>query len=251
MRTALIATLCVGLGLATFAHPSQGQSDWLKKGKGLLENLTGGSGGGTTASLTTSEIQDGLKEALRVGTETVVAQLGKADGFNADQSVHIPLPDSLKTVQKSLKRVGLSSMMDDLEVRLNRAAEAATPKAKQLFWDAIRDMSVSDVRAIYDGPDDAATRYFQSKMSQPLKMEMKPVVDQSLSQVGAIQTYENAMGQYRSIPFVPDVKADLTNHVLDAALKGIFHYLAIEEAAIRREPVKRTTEILKKVFGSS
>jgi hypothetical protein len=79
---------------------------------------------------------------------------------------------------------------------------------------------------------------------------MKPVVDESLSQVGAIKAYDQAMGQYRNIPFVPNVKADLTNHVLDGALKGIFHYLAVEEAAIRKEPVKRTTDILKKVFGS-
>ena len=144
----------------------------------------------------------------------------------------------------------MSSYMDDLELRLNRAAEKATPKAKKLFYQAITEMTMDDARSIYKGPDDAATRYFQSKMSKPLAKAMYPIVDKSLSEVGAVRSYDKLIGKYRSIPFVPDVKTDLTNHVIKKGMKGIFHYLAREEAAIRRDPAKRTTVLLKRVFGS-
>jgi hypothetical protein len=224
------------------------QSNWLEKGKSLLGTVTGSQT--SPGGLTTSEIGAGLKEALRVGTETVVANLGRTDGFNADKLIHIPLPDSLKTVQKTLKRVGMSSMLDDLELRLNRAAETATPKAKALFWQAIEEMTLDDVKGIYEGPKDAATKYFQAKMSAPLAEEMRPIVDQSLAEVGAIKAYEGVMGEYKKMPFVPDAKADLTKHVLDLGIKGIFHYVAEEEAAIRADPVKRTTALLQKVFGA-
>ena len=192
-----------------------------------------------------------MKDALRVGTETVVGQLGQLDGFNADPAIHIPLPDSLKQVNSALSAIGMSSMMDDLELKLNRAAEAATPPAKKLFWDAITAMTLEDVKSIYNGPDDAATRYFQDKMSTPLATEMQPIVENALNQVGAVQTYDAVIGEYSSLPFVPDVKADLNKYVVDQGMEGIFHYVAQEEAAIRNDPVKRTTDILQKVFGAN
>jgi hypothetical protein len=112
-------------------------------------------------------------------------------------------------------------------------------------------MSFEDVMNIYNGPDDAATRYFQEKMTPALAGEMKPIVEESLAEVGAVQSYDNVMGQYRAIPFVPDVKADLTTYVIEKGMDGIFHYLAVEEAAIRQNPVKRTTELLQRVFGAN
>jgi hypothetical protein len=133
---------------------------------------------------------------------------------------------------------------------LNRAAEAAAPEAKELFWQAISEMTLDDVRRIYDGPDDAATRYFQDKMTPPLAKRMEPVVDRSLADVGAIQSYDNMMGQYESVPFVPDVKADLISYVVEKAMDGLFYYVAKEEAAIRNNPAARTTEILRRVFGA-
>jgi len=225
------------------------QSGWLDKGTKLLEGFSGDQSAGEV--LSNEEIAAGLKEALRVGTDRVVGQLGAVNGFNTDQFVHIYLPDSLKTVQSTMSKVGMSGMMDDLELRMNRAAEAATPKAKKLFVDSIQAMTLEDARRIYEGPDDAATRYFQTKMSKPLATEITPIVNDSLSEVGAIKAYDDAMGQYEAIPFVPDVKADLTGHVVDKSMDGIFFYLAREEAAIRQDPVKRSTELLKKVFGAS
>ena len=96
---------------------------------------------------------------------------------------------------------------------------------------------------------DAATKYFQRKMSPALAQEMRPLVEDSLSDVGAIKAYDNVMGQYLSIPFVPDVKANLADHVIEKGMDGIFYYLAQEEAAIRQNPARQTTDLLKRVFG--
>lgn len=230
------------------------QSSWLDRARDALKGATGGgqdsAGSPTLSDLTESEIGNGLKEALRVGTERVVEQLAAVDGFNGDPQIHIPLPPALQTVQSTLNRFGLSGLADDLEVRLNRAAEAAAPEAKALFWQAIEQMTLDDVRAIYDGPDNAATAYFQGKMSSPLAERMQPIVDASLAEVGAIRVYDQLIAGYRDIPLVPDIKADLTGHVIERALDGMFHYVGVEEAAIRQNPAERTTDLLKKVFGA-
>jgi hypothetical protein len=231
--------------LAATAPP--GQCGWLEKGTSFLKSITGES---TNADLSTKDIAAAFKEALHIGTDNVVAQLGQMDGFNADQAIHIPLPEQFDTIRSALANVGMSQPLDDLEIRLNRAAEKATPKAKAIFWDAITAMTFEDVQAIYKGPEDSATQYFKSKMAPALTDEMRPMVAESLSQVGAIQTYDRVMGRYRDLPFVPDIKADLTTHVLERSLDGIFYYVAKEEAAIRKNPVKRTTELLKRVFGA-
>jgi hypothetical protein len=236
------SALVIGLGLAAPA----GAIDLLKS----VEEAVGGLGG-SSGTLSDQEIGDGLVEALRVGTERVVTQVSAADGYNLDPDIHIPLPGALKDVQKVLKSVGMSSLADDLELRLNRAAEAAAPEAQELFWDAISEMSFEDVQQIYNGPDDAATRYFQEKMTPPLSERMRPLVDRSLADVGAIQSYDNMIKQYESVPFVPDAKADLSTYVVEMSMDGIFHYVAIEEAAIRNNPTARTTELLQKVFGPS
>lgn len=228
-------------------QPSAGKSD--EGGlSGMLESLIGKTGA-PGADLSDTEIDAGLREALHVGTERVVAQLGAVDGFNLDPAIHIPLPKGLARVQKALGAIGLSSLMDDLELRLNRAAELATPAAKELFFNAIEEMTLADARGILTGPDDSATRYFQGKMSQPLAQAMRPLVDDALKDAGAVQAYDRVMGEYRNLPFVPDVKADLSAHVLKLGIDGIFFYIAKEEAAIRNDPVARTTDLLRRVFG--
>lgn len=244
----IIGTL---LPLLLFAAPAAAQfGDLLKKGQDMLGGQSSGSSSGSASSLSTGDIASGLKEALRVGSDRVVTQVGKTDGYNADPTIHLPLPGSLKSVQKALKAAGMSGMLDDLELRLNRAAEAAAPKARALFVDAISQMTIEDARTIYNGPKDAATKYFQSKMTKPLAAEMSPVVDQSLAEVGAIKSYDAVMGQYKQIPFVPDAKANLTSYVVEKGMDGIFLYLGKEEAAIRDNPAKRSTELLQKVFGA-
>jgi hypothetical protein len=247
VRTLSIAGIVLLLGSAMVPVHAQG---WWDRGKEMLKGMDDGSSTSSGASsLSSGQISGGLRDALRVGSERVVNTLGRADGFNKSADVHIPLPGSLKTVQSMLSKIGMSGLADDLELRLNRAAEAAVPKAKKLFGDAISQMTIEDGRKILNGPNDSATQYFRGKMSAPLAKDMKPIVNDQLAAVGAIASYDKMMGQYKSLPFVPDARADLTNYVLEKAIGGVFLYLGREEAAIRQNPAKRTTELLKKVFG--
>lgn len=236
-------------GLLMMPRPAGG-FNWLDKGKELF---MGGAKPETGVELVLSEtdIVSGLKDALRVSSEQVVGQLGTTDGFMADPQIHIPLPDYLQKVRTGLKSIGQTALMDDLELKLNRAAEQATPQAKQLFLTSIKEMTIEQARNIYEGPEDAATQYFKGKMSTPLAESMTPIVSETLNEVGALQAYDMAIGQYKQLPFVPDVQGDLTQYVVGKGLDGIFYYIALEEAAIRKDPVKRTTEILQKVFGST
>lgn len=249
-RNAIVVS-AASLFIMTGSQAAVAQSDFLKRGKDLMRQLPGSDSGGSGAAqgLTDGEIGSGLREALKVGAKKVVGQVGAVDGYNADPRIHVPLPDSLSTVQSTLSRVGLSGMMDDLELKLNRAAEAAAPEAQAVFLSAIDKMSMDDVREIFNGPDDAATQYFQRTMTPDLKDRMKPIVDKSLSEVGAVKSYDAAVSQYKNVPFVPDVKSDLSGHVLERGLQGIFLYLAREEKAIRENPAARSTELLKKVFA--
>ena len=239
-----IRIITLVLALALSGASAVASADWLDKLKGLVSGKEE-----TQATLSQDDIGGGLKEALRVGTENVVGNLGVTDGFNLDPQIHIPLPDKLDQVKNVLEKVGMDSMLVDLETRLNRAAEVATPKAKHLFVAAINDMTLDDVMAIYNGPEDAATQYFRSKMAGPLALEMKPVVDDSLADVGAAKSYDAAMTRYNSVPFAPKVDADLSDYVVEKGMDGIFYYLAKEEAAIRQDPAKRTTDLLKRVFS--
>lgn len=242
----ILGVVLVVFGLSP--NDANAEGSWLDK-----INIFKKSGGETEAvsdaQPSSGEMGDAFKEALRIGTENVVSQLGVTDGFNGDPSIHIPLPQELQAVKTVLAKAGMSHLVDDLELKLNRAAEAATPKAKKLFIQAITEMTFDDVKTIYEGPENSATTYFQGKMTPPLKKEMEPIVDQTLSQVGAIKAYDNVMDEYKTLPFVPDVKADLTGYVLEKGIDGIFHYIAKEEAEIRKNPVKQTTALLKKVFG--
>jgi len=241
------------------------QGNLLEMGKGALktidQNRTGGGeaasrsssgSSGLGSSLSTGEIGSGLKEALRLGSERVTDKLGQTDGFNADSAVHIPLPKSLQTVQSVLKKTGASGLTDDLELRLNRAAEAATPKAKQIFFNALQAMTLDDARQILNGPNDAATQYFRRTMSPQLKDTMRPIVDRSVADAGAVKALDNvtaSAGPLTSLTGNSSPRAMLTDHVLGYAIDGIFHYLAQEEADIRANPAKQTTSLLRKVFS--
>ncbi|MCK5605543.1 DUF4197 domain-containing protein [Candidatus Pacearchaeota archaeon] len=225
---------------------------WWDKGADLLNQINDKDKAPITSLVTApsnAEIGQAFKQALQIGTDKVVSQLGTTDGFNTDPAIHIPLPKKLRKVKSALSKIGFSKPVEDLELRLNRAAEAATPKAKKLFMQAITDMDFNDVKTIYEGPGNSATEYFKKTMSPSLKKEMQPIIDNALSQAGAIQAYDKVMGKYQTLPFVPDIKSDLSSHVLRNGMKGIFMYMAKEEASIRNNPGEQTTDLLKKVFG--
>ncbi len=230
--------------------------DWWDNAKDIINSelgqqaITSMGGQASAVALTNGEIGAGVKEALQISTQTVTRNLGKKDGFNLDPKIHIPLPPALAKVDKIISSVGMGYLTDDLELRLNRAAEAATPKAKALFINAIKQMTIEDAKNILTGPNNAATQYLRRTMGANLEKEMQPIISDAMANAGAVQAYDNVMGQYGQIPFVPDIKANLNNYVVAKAMDGVFYYVAKEEAQIRENPAKRTTELLKKVFAS-
>ena len=249
MKKNRVVVALVMVGLAWGPGYVCAGSSWLDKGIETFNQLNTTGETATKVDTGSSEISDAFKQALQIGTDKVVSQLGTTGGFSGDPAIYIPLPDELETIKTVLSQVGLSQPVDDLELKLNMAAEAATPKAKELFLQAITEMSFTDVKNIYEGADDSATEYFKSKMSPLLEKEMQPIVEQSLSQVGAIQAYDTVMGEYKELPFMPDVQANLEDYVVKKGMDGIFYYIAKEEIAIRTNPAEQTTALLQKVFG--
>ncbi len=213
----------------------------------LQQVLAGAAGAG---ALSDGEIAAGLKEALNVGTARVVTQVGRHGGYFDDPAIRIPLPDDLRRVHEVLEPLGLGRHTAEVEETMNRAAERAAPEAREVFWQAIAELTIDDVRGIWKGPDDAATRYFRGKMTPRLTDRYTPIVLDALSAVGAVRAWDRMMANYEAVPFVPDVKTDLTRYAVRGSLDGLFHYVGREEAAIRRDPAKRTTELLRRVFGA-
>ena len=222
MKSASITIGAVCIIFSCLPNQAYAEGSWLDNGVTILNNLSQGTEGNVLTKTSDDEIGEAFKQALRIGTENVVSKLGTTDGFNADPAIHIPLPVELKTIKTMLSQVGMSQLSDELELKLNRAAESATQKAKKHFLQAITDMTFQDIMKIYEGPENSATKYFQSKMSPPLKKEMQPIVANTLSQVGAIKAYDQVIGQYNTLPFMPDVKTNLTEHVIQKGLEGIF-----------------------------
>lgn len=228
---------------------ARAQIDILDDALDILKSGEGGAPSAAGSLLGNQEIADGLREALRVGTGRVVTAIGRTDGFNADPEIHIPLPGYLRDVQSALDLIGAGDMGRDLELKLNRAAEVAVPEARDLFVESIAQMTLDDVKAIYNGPDDAATRYFQRTMTPGLQERMRPIVTNAMSEVGAVRSYDAMMSSYSNIPLMPDVKGELSDYAVGKTMDGLFYKLAIEEAAIRQDPAARTTALLQKVFG--
>ena len=251
-RRALLTALLTAIPGAAMA-----QGSLLDQGRGFLNQIPGAapSGGATSSgnggSLSTADIGAGLKDALKVASQRVVGRVGKTDGFNADPQIRIPLPDVLQKIEGPLKSVGASGMLDDLQLKMNRAAEQAAPKALTIFTDAASRMTIDDARSILNGPQDAATQYFKRTTSGSLTTAFHPIIDQSLSSVGAVTAFKSVQGKASAIPFAgQEVQGfDLTDFTVGKALDGLFHYLGVEEASIRTNPAARTTDLLKKVFS--
>jgi hypothetical protein len=247
------AVICAVVLLAWTVTPANAEN-LFEKGLKIFSGSgqqSGEQSASTAGALTANEISEAFKQALTKGAKKVVAQLGQEGGFNADPDVHIPLPEQFSVVQTTLEKAGMSYLAEDLELKLNRAAEKAAPEAKALFLDAIADMTFADVKQIYNGPKDSATRYFKGEMADPLAEKMRPIIQDKLSEAGAVQAYDKLMNKYQSMPFVPDVKANLTDYVTEKGMDGIFYYMADEEAAIRQNPARQSTDLLKRVFGSN
>jgi hypothetical protein len=242
------------LGFAISAIPlaAGAQSSFPDQLRGLLNRppatQTPNSG---RSKLSEGQIGLGLKDALKVASRRVIGRLGKLDGYNGDPDIRIPLPGILQGLEGPLKAVGATGILDDLRLKMNRAAERAAPKALNIFVDAATNMTFDDARGILTGPQDAATEYFRRTTSNSLTSEFHPIVDSTLSSVGAVMAFNAVKARASAIPFFGQSVIDfsLTDFTVGKALDGLFHYLAVEEAAIRTNPVARTTDLLRQVFG--
>ncbi|HEX3485375.1 MAG TPA: DUF4197 domain-containing protein [Micropepsaceae bacterium] len=222
--------------------------------RGLLNRIPGATPGrnaGSGATLSQSQIGLGLKDALKVASQRVVGRIGKADGYNGDPAIRIPLPPTLQKIEGPLKAIGASGMLDELRLKMNRAAEQAAPKALDIFVDAASKMTFDDARMILSGPQDSATQYFKRTTSSSLTSSFRPIVDTALNGVGAVMALNAVQTRAKGIPFVGQSIGDfsLSDFTVGKALDGLFHYLAVEEGAIRTNPLARTTNLLKQVFA--
>lgn len=246
MRLGLIgvsALLLLPQGCATSDAQDIGQ---------ILEGLSGLQGEqGAPAGLTTLEIEQGLREALTVGTERVALDLGQVDGYFGDPRIRIPLPGTLGELQQTLKPIGLSGPLDDLQLRLNRGAEAAIPQAKTLVIDAVRSITLDDALAILNGGDTAATDFLRRRTEPALREALTPHMRSALASSGAFAALDDVAARNGLGGLSASLSDDLTTRAVAYGLDGLFLYVAEEEKRIRENPVARTSEILRRVFGSA
>jgi hypothetical protein len=204
----------------------------------------------TASPAVSQDVAAGLKEALAVGTGNAVQTLSKSNGYFGDAAVKILMPDKMQKVAEVLKKAGYQKEVDDFILSMNRAAEQAAPKAKPIFEDAVKNMSFDDAQKIVKGNNTAATDYFKAKTSSKLTDAFKPVVSDSLNQVGATRSYKGLTDRYNSmVPFGKMDSFDLDSYVTGKTLDGMFLKVGQEEAKIRTNPAARTTDLLKKVFA--
>lgn len=199
--------------------------------------------------LTTVEVGEGLKEALINGISKGSDQASQLDGFFKNPQIKIPFPPDVVRVEEKLRQIGLGSEVDKFVMALNRGAEDAAKEAKPIFIAAIRQMTIQDAWAILRGEDDAATNYLKRTTSGLLREKFQPVINNSLDKVNATKYYGDIVTTYNKIPFVDKVNPDLNDYATTKAMDGLFLLIAGEEKKIREDPIARTTDLLKKVFG--
>jgi hypothetical protein len=203
-------------------------------------------------SLSNQDITRGLREALTQGVRNAVDDLGRRNGFLDNSRVRIPLPKNLQRTERALRAAGQGRRVDEFIEAMNHAAEEAVPVAVDVFLESVRQMSFNDARQILSGgQDDAATEFFRRTSEQRLRDEFRPIVERFTEQVGVTQKYKQMMGRYGFLGRVVGQDAsDIDGYVTEKALDGLFLLIADEERRIRRDPVGRTTSILRAVFGS-
>ena len=216
----------------------------------IWRSVTKSKGNATVAALSNDKIVSGLKEALKVSTGKAVASTGKPDGFLKNEAIKILLPEKLRTAGRGMRLIGMGPQLDELEIGMNRAAEQATPLAKQIFLNALFKMTFDDARGILTGGDNAATDYFRRQSSAELKTAFKPIVHGTMEQVGVIKQYNQLTQHSVAGPLLKAQGVDMDEYVVGKTLEGLFYMLAQEERKIRKDPAARTTALLREVFGA-
>jgi hypothetical protein len=201
-------------------------------------------------SISNTDANSGLKQALTDGSAAAVAMLGKENGFFGNPKVKIPLPPTLKKVEGALRLAGMKKQADDLVLTMNRAAEAAVPEAKVLLVDSVKKMSVQDAKGILTGGDTAATDYFKRTTQAQLTQRFLPIVKKATDRVGLAEQYNSLAGQGVQLGLIKKDQATIEGYVTQKALDGLYYMIAEQEKAFRQNPVGASSDIVKKVFGA-
>jgi len=202
--------------------------------------------------LSDEEVVAGLKEALRVGTDTTVRYLNRIDGYYGDTLIRILFPEEAWKVKLAIEALpGGPGLIQDLVIKMNRAAEEAAAEAKPIFWDAITALTIQDGMAILKGDSVAATRYLEQRTRDSLYQRYKPKIQAAMESVGAQQAWEYIVDTYNGLPttLTPLENRDLSAYVTNRALYGLFVKVGQHETKIRRDVRYRVTELLQKVFA--
>lgn len=223
--------------------PSCSNAQFLKKVSKALEKNTG-------SSFTENEAGQAIKEALIKGTGQSVNIVSVVDGYFKNPEIKIPFPPEAATMESRLRAVGLGSEVDKAVLSINRAAEDAAKQAQPIFVAAIKNMTISDAIGIVRGKENSATEYLNRTTSPELELKFEPVIKNSLDKVNATKYWSDIITAYNKIPLVQKMNPDLSAYVTERAIEGLFVMIAKEELRIRKDPVARTSELLKKVFGN-
>lgn len=222
--------------------PAVIHAQFLKNAKKLL--------GSENASFTEQDAAQGIREALVNGTGKSVDLVSLVDGYFGNPEIKIPFPEDARVVESRLRSMGMGKQVDDAILSINRAAEDAAMEAKPIFVDAITTMSIQDAIGIVKGEDNAATAYLRNSTSAELIKKFQPVISKSLERVQATRYWADVINTYNKIPFVQKVNPDLTAYATGMAIDGLFIMISKEEKRIRKDPVARTSDMLKKVFAN-
>ena len=214
-----------------------------------LDKVLKGISGATGSGLSDAKVGSGLQEALKIGTQNAVVQTGQVNGFLMDKAIKILMPKPLQNMEKPLRLVGYGPQIDEFVVGMNHAAEKSVPFAKDIFWDAIGQMSFDDAKKILAGSDTAATDYFKAKTSKKLQTAFQPSVEEVMGQVGVNRQYNELIGRYKSVPFAKNITFDVNQYVTEKTTDGLFYVVGQEEKKIRTNPAARVTDLLKEVFS--
>lgn len=199
--------------------------------------------------VSTETIVEGLKEGLKVATKNTIDLTSKKGGFNLNPEIHIPLPEKMKKVEKALKGIGMERYVEKFENKMNESAEKAASLAMDVFVDSIKKMTFKDAKEILFGKEDAATEYFKKTSTEKLIEKFKPIIQNTMNEVGVFVAYNALMDKYKDLPMAEKLDFDLVGYINDKAIEGLFKIMAKEEAKIRKDPSKRTNELLQSVFG--
>jgi hypothetical protein len=203
-----------------------------------------------TKGLTEKDAADGIKEALINGTGNSVNVVSVLNGYWGNPEIKIPFPQEAQEMESKLRAVGMGKKVDEFNESMNRAAEKAATEAKPIFIAAIKGMTVKDAINIVRGENNAATVYLKNTTSPELVTKFQPVIKTSLDNVNATRYWNDLITLYNKIPLIKKMNPNLDQYVTQKAIDGLFIMIAKEELKIRKDPVARTSELLKRVFGS-